>query len=77
MRAIRTPAFSRTSITPLKWCEDRTLDDDAGAPAAAVRSIPLEHTFGDAADGRKLLRYLDRLVISTGEVLVREGDVTD
>ena len=60
-----------------QWCEDRTLDDDAGEPAAAVRSIPLEQTFGDAADGRKLLRYLDRLVIPTGEVLVREGDVTD
>jgi SulP family sulfate permease len=34
-------------------------------------------TLGDAAHGRRLLRYVDRLVIATGDVLVREGDVTD
>ena len=56
-----------------EWCEDRTL----GASAAGVRDVPLEETLGDAAHGRRLLRYVDRLVLSPGDVLVREGDVTD
>ena len=56
-----------------EWCEDRTL----GASEAYVRDVPLEETLGDAAHGRRLLRYVDRLVISPGDVLVREGDATD
>lgn len=58
----------------VQWCEDRTLGGDAGAAAAG--SVPLEQTLGDA-HGRKLLRYVDRLVISPGDVLVRRGDMTD
>jgi SulP family sulfate permease len=61
----------------VQWCEDRTLGDAAGAAAAGLRSVPLEQTLGDAAHGRKLLRYVDRLVISPGDVLVRRGDMTD
>ena len=58
----------------VQWCEDRTLGDEAGAFAAG--SVPLEQTLGDAA-GRKLLRYVDRLDISPGDVLVHRGDMTD
>lgn len=57
----------------VQWCEDQTL----GAAGAGLRSVPLEQTLGDAAHGRKLLRYVDRLVISPGDVLVRRGDTTD
>ncbi len=57
----------------VQWCEDQTL----GAAGTGLRSVPLEETLGDAAHGRKLLRYVDRLVISPGDVLVRRGDMTD
>lgn len=47
-----------------EWCEEQTL----GASAVVVHDVPLEPT---------LLRYVDRLVLEPGDVLVREGDVTD
>jgi SulP family sulfate permease len=47
-----------------EWCEAQTL----GASAADVHDVPL-----DAA----LLRYVDRLLLEPGDVLVREGDETD
>ena len=47
-----------------EWCEDETL----GSSAANVHDVPLEAT---------LLRFVDRLVLEPGDVLVREGDVTD
>jgi SulP family sulfate permease len=50
-----------------EWCEEQTLGTSAG-----VRDAPLEETHG-----RQLLRYVDRLALSPGDVLVREGDVTD
>ncbi len=56
-----------------EWCEDRTI----GGSAAGVRDVPLEETLGDAAHGRRLLGYVDRLVLEPGDVLVHEGDATD
>jgi SulP family sulfate permease len=60
----------------LQWCEDQILSGEAGDPSPGAESLEkhLMHAFADHRTVERLKGYMERLCVSAGEYLIRQGD---
>jgi SulP family sulfate permease len=60
----------------LQWCEDQILSGEEGGASTEPESLEehLMHAFSDLRTVERLKGYMERLCVSAGEYLIRQGD---
>jgi len=58
----------------LEWCEDQLLGLDPRGAAAEPLEEQLRRALPDPAQAARLMGYLERVAVATGEYLMREGE---